>query len=223
MQVWLVENQNLDGSSKLEGLLRQMEKTPGSGLRLVGVSRFQSEPGLTLRTCLPDPLDVLVINEPNWLEEPGAQEVFGLELAMIVISTAKAAEHLRPLATQYPVTFVSPTLDEDGMCLALKTALTGQQRETHWKDKVARLQQRLSDRILIERAKGVLVQLLKISEEDAYKRLRLQSRRQRRQIRDIAQWVLDTHSLYAPGSNGFGEFLKEEPEREPETHAEPGS
>jgi len=223
MQVWLVEDQNLEGTSKLEELLRQMENRPGSRTRLVGVSRFQAETALTLHKCVPGLLDVLVINEPTWLEEAGAQEVFGLELAMVVVSTAKAAEDLPPLASQYPVTFASPALDEDGMWLALKTALAGQQREAHWKDKVARLQQRLSDRILIERAKGVLVQLLKISEEDAYKRLRIQSRRQRRQIRDIAQWVLDTHSLYAPGSNGFGEFLKEEPEREPERRAEPGS
>jgi hypothetical protein len=69
---------------------------------------------------------------------------------------------------------------------------------------VARLQRRLSDRIVIERAKGILVQRLKISEEEAYKRLRVLSRRQRRQIRDIAQSLLDTQFLFLPGSDGNG-------------------
>ena len=49
-------------------------------------------------------------------------------------------------------------------------------------DRQISLEQRLSDRIIVERAKGILVQRLKITEGDAYKRLRLLSRRQRRQI-----------------------------------------
>jgi AmiR/NasT family two-component response regulator len=60
------------------------------------------------------------------------------------------------------------------------------------------VQQRLSDRIVIERAKGVLLQRLGISEEEAYKRLRVLSRRQRRPIRDIAQSLLDTQDLLVP-------------------------
>jgi len=63
------------------------------------------------------------------------------------------------------------------------------------------LQQRLNDRILIERAKGILVERLSISEKEAYQRLRLQSRRQRRPIRDIAQCLLDAQSLFSPGEN----------------------
>src|SRR5262249_61357673 len=76
------------------------------------------------------------------------------------------------------------------------------------KSQEARLQQRLEDRIVIERAKGILVQRLGVSEEDAYKRLRVLSRRQRRQIRDIAQSFLDTQSLLMPDENGF---LEQEP------------
>jgi len=59
--------------------------------------------------------------------------------------------------------------------------------------------------VVIERAKGVLLQRLGISEEEAYKRLRVLSRRQRRQIRDIAQSLLDAQALLTPEApaNGF--------------------
>jgi hypothetical protein len=56
---------------------------------------------------------------------------------------------------------------------------------------------------VIERAKGILVQQLGVSEEEAYKRLRVSSRRQRRQIRDIAQSLIDTQALLLPEQNGY--------------------
>ena len=64
---------------------------------------------------------------------------------------------------------------------AVEAALSGLRRQRHWKAQVEQLQQRLQDRIVIERAKGVLVQRLGITEEEAYKRLRVLSRRQRQQ------------------------------------------
>ena len=80
------------------------------------------------------------------------------------------------------------------------------------------LQQRLNDRILIERAKGVLVQRLGISEEEAYKRLRVLSRRQRRQIRDIAQSLLDAQALLTPESPGNGFIGNGHPHAEEAEH-----
>ena len=57
------------------------------------------------------------------------------------------------------------------------------------------------------------MQRLHITEEDAYKRLRLLSRRQRRQIRDIAQSLLDTEFLFSPETNGI--FWQAEETRKP--------
>jgi response regulator NasT len=137
-------------------------------------------------------------------------------LGVVVVTTAERAERFRPLANQHPVAFTLPSAGVDGLWLALVTALAGRRREANWQSQVARLQRRLSDRIVIERAKGILVERLKISEEEAYKRLRMLSRRQRRQIREIAQSLLDTQFLFAPGSNGFVDCLAEEPEHEPQ-------
>jgi len=125
-------------------------------------------------------------------------------LGLLVVASAEGAQRFQLLAEEYPIGFAPPTADADAMWLAVLTSFAGYRRQLQWKSEVARLQRRLSDRIVIERAKGILVQRLKISEDEAYKRLRVLSRRQRRQIRDIAQSLLDTQFLFLPGSDGNG-------------------
>ncbi|HMC63783.1 MAG TPA: ANTAR domain-containing protein [Gemmataceae bacterium] len=57
------------------------------------------------------------------------------------------------------------------------------------------MQRRLKDRIVIKRAKGILIQQLGITEEESYRRLRLLARRQQKPIRAVAQSVLEMHAL----------------------------
>jgi len=52
------------------------------------------------------------------------------------------------------------------------------------------IQQQLETRKLVERAKGILQKRLKLSEEDAYLRLRNESRRQRRSMRELAEIII---------------------------------
>jgi hypothetical protein len=147
--------------------------------------------------------DVVLVGEATWPEGPWAQDLFALDIGLVMMITHQTSERFRPLAEQYPVVFLPPRPSPETLWMALLTARTAQLRQAHWHAQVARLQQRLADRIVIERAKGILVQRLGITEEEAYKRLRVLSRRQRRQIRDIAQSLLDTQSLLLPESNGF--------------------
>jgi AmiR/NasT family two-component response regulator len=159
-----------------------------------------------MRKLVPDVVDLVVINERIWPEGPCLQEILALGLGVVMVTSAERLERFRLLGHTSPIVFAAPGADSEHLWLALVTALSNLRREAEWKVQVARLQQRLSDRIVIERAKGILVQRLKISEEDAYKRLRMLSRRQRRQIREIAQSLLDTQFLLAPGMNGFGDL-----------------
>src|SRR5262249_62150714 len=118
----------------------------------------------------------------------------------------------RTLAEKSPIHLLPPRPCPDGLGLAVLSAQASRHRLLFWKAQAEQLQQRLNDRIIIERAKGILVQRLGISEEEAYKRLRVLSRRQRRQIRDIAQSLLDTQSLLTPEANGFHPRENESPE-----------
>jgi response regulator NasT len=203
MRVWLVDNKHGEEAGGLEALLQQLQARPGTGLRLLGTSPYQPDFPAAMRKLVPDLLDVVVVNERLWPDDAWSPEVLGLGLGFVLVTTVDRANRLRPLADQHPLWFVPAGVSADGLWLALVGTLAGQRRQAEWKTQVDRLQQRLNDRIVIERAKGILVQRLGISEEDAYKRLRVLSRRQRRQIRDIAQSLLDTQCLFLPDTNGF--------------------
>ena len=210
MQLWLVDEKSASGAgSSLETVLRQLEQRPGSGLRLIGTSPFQPDFGEAMRKLVPDLLDMVVINERAWPEEGCTQEILDLGLALLVVASAEGAERFRSLAEEHPIGFVAPSPSVEAMWLAVVGSFAGYRRQLQWKGQVTRLQRRLSDRIVIERAKGILVQRLKISEDEAYKRLRVLSRRQRRQIRDIAQSLLDTQFLFLPESDGNGPLTAE--------------
>jgi hypothetical protein len=210
MRVWLVEDTNSNNSIPLEPLLREMEGPSTTQIQILGVSAFQSDFPQAIRKLLPDLLDVLIVQEAGWPDGPWTGELLGLGLNMLVVAPPERHQRFRAFLEQYPIGLASSAPDKDALWCALHTVAACSRRERQWKNQVLRLQQRLNDRVVIERAKGILVQRLKISEEDAYKRLRVLSRRQRRQIRDIAQSLLDTQYLFSVDVNGFA-ALEEEP------------
>lgn len=76
---------------------------------------------------------------------------------------------------------------------ALSTLAVAMQRFRDWQDcqdSLDKLQTKLSDRIIIERAKGHLMKTLDLAEEDAFKRIHFQARQQNRKMRSIAEEIL---------------------------------
>ncbi len=130
----------------------------------------------------------------------------------MVATSLAGAESYRVLAEQHPIHLTALPAGVEQMGLAILNVLGNMNRQRCWQARIDQLQQRLNDRIVIERAKGILVQRLGISEKEAYKRLRVLSRRQRRQIRDIAQSLLDTQSLLLPEINGFLDLARRDEE-----------
>jgi response regulator NasT len=214
MRVWLLQGRPGADPGGLEGLLRELVRRPECAQWSVSLRLLCSDLTPEVRQHQPD---VLVVSETGCPAGPWATEVLELGVSLVVAAADQRAESFRLLAERYPVqlTPAAPTVETLGM--ALLTAHAGLLRQRHWQGQVEQLQQRLRDRIVVERAKGILVQRLGISEEEAYKRLRVQSRRQRRQIRDIAQSLLDTQSLLDPQANGFLDHRPDAPpgERKP--------
>ena len=64
------------------------------------------------------------------------------------------------------------------------------------------VRQQLEERKLVERAKGILQQRFDLSEDEAYQRLREESRRLRRSIREVAEAVLLVEGLGQDRSRG---------------------
>ncbi len=195
MRVWLLQGKQGEDPGGLEGLLRQWAQQDTGGPWLI--DRCLLGPNLPAEVQLRRP-DLLVLAEPSCPAGPWAAEVLALGVGLVVAAGLARAEAYARLAEQFPVALVPLPPSIEGLGLALRTARAAVLRRQSWLAQVEQLQQRLNDRIVIERAKGILVQRLRIAEEEAYQRLRLLSRRQRRQIRDVAQSLLDAQELLLP-------------------------
>jgi two-component system, response regulator PdtaR len=63
---------------------------------------------------------------------------------------------------------------------------------------VDRAQQALEDRKLVERAKGLLMSALSLSEQDAFRRLQLTARERNLRLADVAARIVEQQSLLKP-------------------------
>ncbi len=183
-----------DGSSSL---LRQWSSRPEIGPWIVEFLHWS--PNATIVEFEPKP-DVVLVVEPYCPPIAWLEEVLALDVGLIAAIPAQRTEAYRAWAEQYPIQLLLWPANVEAIDLAFVNVAADLQRQRVWKARHEQLQQRLNDRILIERAKGVLVERLRISEREAYQRLRLQSRRQRRPIRDIARNLLDAQSLFSPAN-----------------------
>ncbi len=199
MRVWQVQGKQGHDPAGLEALLRQWAEQGHGGPWLV--ERCLLGPDLAAEVQGRRP-EVLVLAEPCCPAGPWTAEVLALGVGLVVAVSAVRADPYAELAERHPVCLVSLPPTVEALGLALLTARAALRRERAWQDQAEQLRQRLNDRIVIERAKGILVQRLGIAEEEAYHRLRLLSRRQRRPIRDVAQSLLDAQELLLPEING---------------------
>jgi response regulator NasT len=99
-----------------------------------------------------------------------------------------------------PAVLVPARPSAEALYLAAQSALAAAQREHTLRSECEQLQLKLQDRILLDRAKGILARRLALSEEEAYHRLRNTARRERRTLRDLAQSVVDSESLLVGGN-----------------------
>jgi two-component system, response regulator PdtaR len=218
MRVWLVDDCNgVPGT--LGALLRQLESSTGRGLRIVGVSPCRPGQFKEIQALAPEAPELVVIREGAIPESCNFAEIAEAGLALIVATSLERVERFRKLEASNPLVYVTDSPSLETLWLAVQSGAAQLERDRGWQERVAFLQQRLNDRIIIERAKGFLVQRMGISEEDAYRRLRILSRRQRRQVRDIAQSLLDTQMLFEE-TNGQAPKKTEMPgpERLPKSH-----
>jgi hypothetical protein len=216
MRVWLLQAKPGEDAGGLEAPLRQWAARPENAAWRVEVR--PAGPGL-VADVRAQPPEVIALAESALPAGPWAEEVLALGPAFVVAADPARTGAYFVLAERHPVLLVPANPRPECLGLAVLSARAAGARQRGWQAQLEQLQQRLNDRIVIERAKGVLVQRLGIPEEEAYKRLRVLSRRQRRQIRDIAQSLLDAQALLSPDAppNGFignGHPHSEEPDYE---------
>jgi response regulator NasT len=200
MRTWLLQGKQGEDPGGLRSVLRQWFDRPGnSGWRLE-VQPLTGDLSARVQVHRPEVVIFAAALSPI---RACVEEMLAAGPGLLIAADEAQSEGYCDLAERHPLLFVPPHPTAEAMAQALWGIRAALRREQYWRTQVEQLNQRLNDRIVIERAKGVLVQRLGIGEEEAYKRLRILSRRQRRQIRDIAQSLLDTQALLLPPSNGF--------------------
>jgi AmiR/NasT family two-component response regulator len=218
MRVWLLQGKQGDDPAGLEALLRPWAQQGPGGPWLV--ERCSLGPDLPAEVQRRRP-DLLVLAESSCPAGPWTAEVLALGVALVVAASPARAEAYAALAERHPICLMPLPPETETLGLALVTARAALRREQAWQVQIEQLQQRLNDRIVIERAKGILVQRLRIAEEEAYQRLRLLSRRQRRPIRDVAQSLLDAQELLLGEVNGDSGHDRHEEHWDPERPVAP--
>ena len=153
--------------------------------------------GVTLSSAASDWLDSLVDAvqgrpgaEPNFEKFPEALQYHVKRLAVVPLRTENTLFGLLTIGRATETAFEADELDVVRRAGRLLTALL--ERDT--------LQQKLVERKLVERAKGILQQRRRLSEEQAYLLLRSNSRRRRITMANLAKEIIEVSVVHGVGA-----------------------
>jgi len=94
--------------------------------------------------------------------------------------------------------YLTKPVDSRELQAALDLAAARQAEFQALEAEVERAQQALEDRKLVERAKGLLMSALNLSEQDAFRRLQLTARERNLRLVEVAARIVEQQSLLAP-------------------------
>jgi response regulator NasT len=94
--------------------------------------------------------------------------------------------------------YLTKPIDTRALHAALELAAARYEELQALEAEVDRAQQALEDRKLVERAKGLLMTALDISEQDAFRRLQMTARERNLRLIDVAARIVEQQDLLAP-------------------------
>jgi AmiR/NasT family two-component response regulator len=94
--------------------------------------------------------------------------------------------------------YLTKPIDTRALQAAIDLAAVRQVEFEQLEAEVERAQQALEDRKIVERAKGLLMSALDLSEQDAFRRLQLTARERNLRLADVAARIVEQQSLLAP-------------------------
>lgn len=94
--------------------------------------------------------------------------------------------------------YLTKPIDTRALQAAIDLAAVRQAEFEQLEAEVERAQQALEDRKIVERAKGLLMSALDLSEQDAFRRLQLTARERNLRLADVAARIVEQQSLLAP-------------------------
>ena len=94
--------------------------------------------------------------------------------------------------------YLTKPIDTRELEAAIKLAAARHAEFEALESEVIRAQQALEDRKVVERAKGLLMLALQLSEQDAFRRLQLTARERNLRLVDVARRIVEQQSLLVP-------------------------
>jgi AmiR/NasT family two-component response regulator len=94
--------------------------------------------------------------------------------------------------------YLTKPIDDLELEATIKLALARHAEYEELESQVNEAQQALADRKVVERAKGVLMTALQLSEQDAFRRLQITARERNLKLADVARRIVEHESLLAP-------------------------
>lgn len=171
------------------------EQLKGLGYDVVGIARSGTE-AITLAHRLVPDLIIMDIRMPEMEGTEAAAVIRDQRPVPIIMLTAYAdKETIRKAEAAGALAYLVKPVNENELPPAIDIALARFKDLQALRAEVVELQDSLEARKLIERAKGILMQRLGLSERDAYERLRQRARDKRAKMKDIAQAIIEAEEL----------------------------
>jgi len=137
--------------------------------------------------------------------EAMGQGMSGLEVArllyedklapVVVFASLINNEILEKAKEAHAAALLAKTVDEVNLLAVIEIALTNYQELIKLENQVKELKETLETRKAIERAKGILMETIGLTEAEAFKRMQKQSMNKRISMRQLAEAIILTHNL----------------------------
>jgi AmiR/NasT family two-component response regulator len=187
-----------DESIQALGLKRRLEKM---NHKITGTARDGFE-AVKLASKLKPDLILMDIKMPKLDGIEAAKRINQERVVPIIIITAYSDEKFIEGAKEAGVTaYLLKPIDEKDLAPAIEIAYGTFEKIDRLTGEVKDLKVELKNRKLIERAKGILMEKLQISEREAMTRLQKESTRLNRKLAEVAESIVITSSIVDKESN----------------------
>ncbi len=171
------------------------EQLKGLGYDVIGIARSGAE-AINLANRLSPDLIIMDIRMPEMEGTEAAARIRDQHPVPIIMLTAYAdKDTIRKAEAAGALAYLVKPVNENELPPAINIALARFREIQSLRSEVVELQESLEARKLIERAKGILMQRLGLSERDAYERLHQRARDKRAKMKDIAQAIIEAEEL----------------------------
>jgi response regulator NasT len=188
-----------DDETDLRDYLRETLSVLGH--QVVGVAATGRELVEQVRSTRPD----LVITDIKMPEIDGIDAAIEIyqdgPIPIILVSAYHDRELVSRAGESHVLAYLVKPIGQQDLETAISIVMSRFEQFQDLRRETDDLRQAMEDRKIIERAKGILMQRVGLSEDEAYRRLNKTARDGNRKLRDVAQSILTTEDLLRPSSD----------------------